>query len=110
MLLLIHMGMLTKRDLGQIGKLIRDSEGRLEKKIEENSDKIISAVGEMLEENVLPQIETVREDVKGIKATMVTKDYLDEKLGGFKGETAAKHKEFDRRLKVLEPRTKTPLG
>ncbi|MEK7545827.1 MAG: hypothetical protein AAB554_01995 [Patescibacteria group bacterium] len=108
------MGMLTEQDLGQIGKLILDSEGRLEKKIEESSvktaDRVIAAVGEMLEQNVLPQIEEVRDDIVGIKATMVTKDYLDEKLGGLKGDMTAKHKEFDRRLTALELRPKTPLG
>lgn len=108
MLLLTHMGMLTKQDLSEIGKLIGDSQtvlqAALEKKIEESSDKIISAVGEMLEQNVLPQIEEVRQDVAGIKTTMttlVTKDYLDEKLGGLKGDMAAKHKEYDGRLKAL---------
>jgi hypothetical protein len=108
------MGMLTKRDLGQIGKLLDTRfdgfEKKIDKKFDESADKIIGAVGEMLEENVLPQIDEVRKDVKGIKATMVTKDYLDEKLGGLKGEMTAKHKDFDRRLRALEPKTKTPLA
>jgi hypothetical protein len=103
------MDMLTEQDLKEIGKLIGDSQSglqaALEKKIEESSDKVIAAVGEMLEQNVLPQIEEVRQDVAGIKttmATLVTKDYLDEKLGVLKGDMVAKHKDFDRRLTALE--------
>lgn len=99
------MDMLTKEDLSEIGKLIGDSQAVLEKKIEDSSDKVIAAVGEMLEQNVLPQSEDVRQDVAGIKTTMstlVTKDYLDEKLGVLKGDMSAKHKDFDRRLTALE--------
>lgn len=106
------MGMLTQQDLSEIGKLIGDSELRLEKKIErqfeENTDKIIGAVGEMIEQNVLPQFDGVNarlDKVEGrltkVEAAMVTKDYLDEKLGGLRGDMAAKHKEYDRRLTAL---------
>jgi hypothetical protein len=105
------MDMLTKRDLGQIGKLIRESEVRLEKKIGESSDKVISAVGEMLEQNVLPQFDGVYARLDGVEArltkveaTMVTKDYLDEKLGALRGDTTLEHKALDRRLTALETR------
>lgn len=92
MLLFTPMSMLTKQDLNQIGGLIRDSENRLEKKLEKKFDtkleekltkfedrivgRIVADVGEMIEQNVLPQIAEVREDVAIIKATMVTKDHL----------------------------------
>ena len=112
MLILIHMDMLTKEDLNEIGKLIGASQVVLEKKIEESSDKVIAAVGEMLEQNVLPQIDEIRvdlgdvkKDVVGIKATMVTKDYLDEKLGVVRGDMEVKPKDFNRRLTSLESPT-----
>lgn len=111
------MGMLTERDLGQIGKLLDTRfdgfEKKIEKKIEESSDtvvdRVVGAIGEMIEQNVLPQFDGVYDRldrVEGrltkVEATMVTKDYLDEKLGSLRGDMAVKHKDFDRRLTALE--------
>lgn len=104
------MGMLTKQDLSEIGKLIGDSQvvlqTALEKKIEESSEKIIGAVGEMIEQNVMPQFDGVYDRLDKIEVRlnteMVTKSYLDEKLGVLSGGMTVKHKDFDRRLTALE--------
>lgn len=118
----MDMAMLTKDDLRQIGEVVDE---RLDKKLDEKFlkfedrivNRIIGDVGEMLEQNVLTEIEKVRvgledvktdvaglkKDVTAIKATMVTKEYLDEKLGGTRGDLIA----YDRRL---EAKTDTLVG
>ena len=52
-------------------------------------------VGRIIEDNVNPQFEalrsrldTVESRLTGVEATMVTKDYLDEKLGNVNGKIA----------------------
>ncbi len=103
------MGMLTKEDLKQIGEVV---DQKLDKRFEEHDkkldakfakfeerivprivDEVVGQVGEMIEENVLPQIETVRTGLESVntrltrvEATMVTKDYLDEKLAPVNGK------------------------
>ena len=59
------MDMLTDKDITRIGE----------------------EVGKVIEDNVLPQLEViVEEKLKPIRATMVTKDYLDEKFATVNGK------------------------
>jgi hypothetical protein len=50
-------------------------------------------VGKVLEDNIMPQLDVMHEGIAGLKkemvsmkAVMVTKDYLDEKLGSVNGK------------------------
>lgn len=93
--------MLTKEDLKQIGTLLTDNNKVLKAEIVASEGRIIEGVGEMIEQNVLPEIEKVRVRVESIDArltkvetTMVTKDYLDEKLANTRGDLVA----YDRKL------------
>lgn len=98
MLLLTHMGMLTRQDLKQIGDLLVQNNRVLKTEI---VTEVVEQVGDMIEQNFLPAVDVlmedklkpikedivgIKKDATGIKATMVTKDYLDEKLGGIKGK------------------------
>ena len=60
---------------------------------EKDIRRIGEEVGRVLEQNVTPQFDAIHEEIGGIKtrltkveATMVTKDYLDEKLADLRGE------------------------
>lgn len=46
-------------------------------------------------------VSTLKNDVTGIKATMVTKDYLDEKLGVTRGHAVELIRKEDERVSVL---------
>jgi len=62
-----------------------DMESRLEKKITENvSSRVVSDVGEMLEQNVLPQFDEIRRDLRFIRAQMVTRVDLEDRLADFR--------------------------
>jgi hypothetical protein len=83
------MNMLTPEDLNQIRTLLTENNVVLR-------DGILADVGEMIEQNVLPRFDEMNERfdrLEGrtdrIESTMVTKDYLDEKLGKLRGEFIA---------------------
>lgn len=106
--------MLDQNDLSQISNIVIASEKRLigyidkridqvethinqvdqridqsAKSVTENITKnvtstIIEAVGEMIEQNVLPQFDGLSERMKRMEATMVTKNFLEERLTKFK--------------------------
>ncbi len=79
--------MLDQNDLQQIAKIVQDSEKRV-------TSSIISAVGEMVEQQILPrldhleqelgrlskEVDILRRDVTRLDSQMVTKEYLDKKL------------------------------
>lgn len=91
------MDMLTQEDLKQIGGVIDEKLVGFEKKMDEKldkkfdekfvkfearivpeivrqvSEKVVADVGEMIEENVLPGFDR-------LENTLVSKDYLDDKL------------------------------
>jgi hypothetical protein len=75
------MGMLTDKDIKRIGEEV----GRV---IEDN---ILPLIDEKIEEKLGPvnsEIATIKSNITAINATMVTKDYLDEKLGVTNGKVA----------------------
>lgn len=46
-------------------------------------DEIVNGVGQVLDESVLPLLGSIDKRLTKVEAEMVTKDYLDEKLGGY---------------------------
>ncbi len=61
--------------------------------------KIGEEVGKLIEENITPQfedirddIEVIRHDVALIRSEMVTKSYLDDKLADIRGEFTTRSK------------------
>ncbi|OGL63125.1 hypothetical protein A3C09_01350 [Candidatus Uhrbacteria bacterium RIFCSPHIGHO2_02_FULL_47_44] len=94
--------MLTKEDLGQIREVVRDEVTASEKRV---TKTIIEAVGQMIDDNILPQFDEIHEeigelkkDVKVLKqdvseikqemrsmnAKMVTKGGLEDRLVDFR--------------------------
>ncbi|MBI4276433.1 hypothetical protein HY629_01190 [Candidatus Uhrbacteria bacterium] len=71
--------MLDQKDIQQIGTV-------LDERLKKSTSDIVVAVGEMLEHNVLPQIGVMVQRITKVEASMVTKEYLDEKLGRLKGD------------------------
>ncbi|MBI4276438.1 hypothetical protein HY629_01215 [Candidatus Uhrbacteria bacterium] len=85
--------MLDQKDIQQIGNV-------LDERLKKSTSDIVVGVGEMLEQNVLPQIDgvvqrldkigarldTVETRITKVEATMVTREYLDERLGRLKME------------------------
>jgi len=97
--------MLTQNDLKQIGEVVDGRFGAFEKKLDKKmdekfiafeahivpeivkkvGDKVVEEVGEMIEQNVLPEFDR-------LENTLVTKNYLDDKLADLRGELAPKKK------------------
>ncbi|MCX6714559.1 MAG: hypothetical protein NTX72_01965 [Candidatus Uhrbacteria bacterium] len=80
--------MLTKEDLGQIREVVSDVVEASEKRV---TKTIILAVGEMIDQNILPQFDELHEEIKEIKqemrgmnAKMVTKGALEDRLTDFR--------------------------
>jgi len=94
--------MLTQNDLKQIGEVVDERldlklDEKLDKKftafearivpeiVKQVSDKVVADVGEMIEENVLPEFER-------LENTLVSKNYLDDKLADLRGASTQKHR------------------
>jgi arginyl-tRNA synthetase len=59
------MGMLNKEDLRQIGDLFDQKFVVVKKELaEEITARVVAGVGEMIEQNVLPQFDEIREEMK----------------------------------------------
>lgn len=91
--------MLDDQDLKKIGNLIEEKVGPLidtkvgpiiDSKLKASEERIIGAVGEMIEQNVLPLI-----------ANLPDKAYLDEKLGNSEGKIIAREKKMDYKVNRL---------
>jgi len=65
--------MLDQNDLQQIKEIVQDSEKRV-------TSNIISAVGEMVEQQILPRLDHLEQEVDHIKGQMVTKTYFTDKI------------------------------
>lgn len=103
------MGMLTKEDLKQIGVVMDEKFVGFEKKVDDKFlkfedrvvDRIVGEVGEVIEQNINPQFEAIRTRLDGVEATMVTKTYLDEKLGALKGDLIGYDRKLERKTDAL---------
>lgn len=51
--------------------------------------------------SIKQEIRDIRQDIRGIKSTMVTKDYLDEKLGDLRGDFTVLIRKQDTKRKAL---------
>lgn len=67
-LFLIVFSMLTKEDLGQIREVVRDEVTTSEKRVIKT---IIEAVGQMVDDNILPQFDEIHGEIKEIKQDIV---------------------------------------
>ncbi len=93
--------MLDQNDLQQIRGVVREEttevvhkivpgivHGIVYKAVKESEDRVISAMGDMIEQNVLPQIDGLREEMHRelsyIRAKMVTKMDLEDRLADFR--------------------------
>lgn len=80
--------MLTKEDLGQIREVVRDEVTASEKRVTKTT---IEAVGQMIDDNILPQfneihvdIKEIKQDIRSMNAKMVTKGGLEDRLTDFR--------------------------
>ena|SRR3989338_4140391 len=64
-------------------------------------DTVPQIVGEALEQVVLPQIQGLREEIAEIRAVMVTKDYLEDRLADFRASLNHSADWFGLQLKRL---------
>lgn len=109
--------MLDDQDLKKIGNLI---DARLDAKVgpiidarvgpiidarlKASEDRIITAVGEMLEQNVLPILDKMdvrMDDMQKTIANLPDKAYLDHKLADAKGEIVIREKKQDHKVNLL---------
>jgi len=65
-------------------------------------------MGKVLEHNVMPQFDLLHEEIKGIKgeivgikAVMVTKDYLDEKMANLESKLLVNDRKLEHKTDVL---------
>ncbi len=103
--------MLDDQDIKKIGDIIDEKVRPIVKaEIKASEDRIIVAVGEMLEQNVLPTIDTlgVRLDDMGVRlddmqktiSNLPNKDYLDAKLADREGDTVVRQKEQNQKVNL----------
>ena len=104
--------MLDQKDLEAIGKVVDarfDSFGKeIDSKFKESEDRIIVAVGEMVEQQVLSQISTLDEKVtkldqrvdrlEGTIANLPDKAYLDNKFSDFNGECVRRDRQTNKKI------------
>lgn len=79
--------MLDQQDQQFIQKTLEDA-------LKKTESNIVEAVGTVLEQNVLPQFDSIR-------AEMVTKEYLDDKLADLRGDLVVLTRKEDAKLKEL---------
>ena len=77
--------MLDQNDLQKIKEIVKET-------VKESETRVIVAVGEMVEQQILPRLYQLEQEAERIKSQMVTKEYLDKKL-------AEEFSDFYKRLK-----------
>ncbi|MEK7105419.1 MAG: hypothetical protein AAB865_01915 [Patescibacteria group bacterium] len=99
--------MLDKNDLQEIQNVVQtalDSRGldQMRGMMEEViKDTVPQIVGDALEQVILPEIQELRDEIASIKATMVTRDFLEERLTDFRVGLADSADWVSRQLKRL---------
>jgi len=114
---LYYTHMLDQRDLTQVGNLLKENSEVLRKEMKENSEvlrkemkenntvlvkEIVAQVGEVLKQQILPQISTLGERLDSLEVkvdslekkvtNLPDKSYLDDKIADLKGELVVKMK------------------
>ena len=65
--------MLDQNDLQQIKEIVKET-------VQESEKRVIYAVGEMVEQQILPRLDHLEQEVDHIKAQMITRTYFTDKL------------------------------
>jgi len=93
--------MLEEQDFKKIGGVIKEN-------IEANNIKLREEFAGVIEQNITPildvmnkEITGIKEEIIGIKAVMVTKSYLDDKLADLDGSVITRQKKEDKKLNLL---------
>jgi hypothetical protein len=75
--------------------------------VKENTEQILEAIG-IFSNNMDSRLNTVEKELGEVKASMVTKDHLDEKLSDLRGDLSILIRKEDKKLaelvKILEQR------
>lgn len=110
--------MLDNQDIKKIGEIVQESLKGTEKRINDRlvhlegaEGRIIEAVGEMLEQNVMPvldkligrvdKVEVKIDDMQKTIANLPDKDYLDTKIAGSSGEVVVREKKLDQKVNLV---------
>ena len=67
---------------------------------ENNNNEVLEAIHDLATQMDI-RFETVGRDITAIKATMVTKEYLDDKLSDLKGDLVVLMRKEDRKVSAL---------
>lgn len=86
----------TKDDIKALGDDLKGFKKEVESSFKELGEAI-----QLFATHVDKRFEKVEKDVTQIKATMVTKDYLDEKLGDLRGDMTVLVRKEDNKMKTL---------
>src|SRR3989338_7568917 len=93
--------MLDDQDIKKIGDIVKEQ-------ITGSEGRVIEAVGEMVEQNITPaldkiheRLDTIEGQITTIKADMVTKSYLDDKLADHSGEVVLREKKLDQKVNLV---------
>ena len=94
------MGMLTKEDINQIGEMMDVRMDAKFVKFEERVvGRVVEEVGEMIEQNLFPKFDDVdkrfdkiERRLTSVESSMVTKEYLDDKIADLKDVFVMKKK------------------
>jgi hypothetical protein len=94
-----------KDEFGNVRKEMKESNNSLFKEMKDESKKIIEGICEFIEQNILPVIDETRDELKreineinSKMTTMVTIDYLDEKLFDLKGDLIVLMRKEDKKV------------
>jgi hypothetical protein len=94
-----------KKENTEVRKEMKESNNSLRKEMKNESKKIIEGICEFIEQNILPVINETRDELKkeineinSKMTTMVTIDYLDEKLFDLKGDLVVLMRKEDKKV------------
>ena len=112
--------MLEEKDFKKIGEVIDKrldkrlvkTEGKIRKELDQRAQKtegkIRKEFGEVIEQNIAPVLDNmdkrlgkVEKGLKKVRATMVTKDYFDDRLADLRGDIIILLRKEDRRIEYL---------
>ena len=93
--------MLEKKDFEKIGKVMGEKIFSIEKNLKEEIKKEVEDLAVMTKkgfDEVGKRFDKMDKEVVKIRATMVTKSYLDDKMADLRGDTVAIQRKEDEKL------------
>ena len=96
--------MLEKKDFEKIGKVMGEKIFSIEKNLKEEIKKEVEDLAVMTKkgfDEVGKRFDKMDKEVVKIRATMVTKSYLDDKMADLRGDTVAIQRKEDEKLNRL---------